>query len=171
MAISREKKSKILENIQDKVKKQKSMVFIDFTGVKVKDLSDFRKKLKAGGSELKVIKKSLLRLALDKAGIEVDVKNLKGEVAAIFGLKDEVAPAKAANDFMQENPNVKILGGILENKASNVEQMIALAKLPSRDQLLAQTVGSIGAPLSGFVNVLQGNISGLVRVLSQIKSN
>ena len=74
-----------------------------------------------------------------------------------------------AYNFSLKNENLKILGGFLENQLRNMEEIIILAKIPSKQELLAKFIGSIKAPMSGFVNVLQGNIKGLVYVLSQIK--
>jgi len=87
-----------------------------------------------------------------------------------FGYQDEVAPAKILNDFAKNNEHLKILGGILENKFIDKMSVISLAKLPSKQELLGQLVGTIAAPMSGMLNVLQGNLRGLVRVLSIINN-
>ncbi|MDO8265140.1 MAG: 50S ribosomal protein L10, partial [Candidatus Parcubacteria bacterium] len=85
---------------------------------------------------------------------------------------DEVMPAKIAYQFSQKNANLKILGGLIESQRGSLlgtEQVIELAKLSSKEELLARLVGSIAAPMSGFANVLQGNIRNLVYVLNAIK--
>lgn len=167
--LSKEQKQKILDDLKDKVAKQKIMIFADFTGLKVKDFYNFRKKIKAAGDALKVAKKTLIQLALKNAKLEMNVKDLKGEIALIFGLKDEISPAKATWQFGEINPNLKILGGIFENKFVGAEKIIELAKLPTRDELLSRLVGSVSAPVSNFFNVLQGNTKGLLRILATIK--
>ena len=169
MALTKAQKQKIFDDLKEKIEKQKSMVFVDFTGLKVKDFSNFRKKIKASGDNIKVAKKTLLGMAFKKAGLEIELKKIKGEIAAIFGLKDVFAPAKTAYQFSQENKNLKILGGFFENKFREAEMIIELAQLPSKEELLARLVGSISAPISNFVNVLQGNIKGLLYALSAIK--
>ena len=169
MALTKAQKQKIIEDLKEKIAKQRAMIFVDFTGLKVKDLSNLRKKLKAADNELKIAKKTLLLLALKEKKLEMAAEELKGEIAIVFGYKDELSPAKIVYQFSQENPNLKILGGFLENKFREAEEIIALAQLPSREELLAKLVGSISAPISNFVNVLQGNIKGLIYALSAIK--
>lgn len=169
MAITKEKKKKILEELKEKIERQKSIIFVDFSGLKIKDFSELRKKIKSQGNEIKVIKKTLINLSLKEKKLGIDVKKLKGEIALIFGFKDEILPAKTAFEFSNQNPNLKILGGILENKFVEVEKIIELAKLPTREELLAKLVGSISAPISNLVNVLGGNLKSLVFVLNQIQ--
>jgi len=169
MALTREQKQKIIEDLKEKIAKQKAMILVDFTGLKVKDLSNLRKKLKAADNELKIAKKTLLELSLKRASLEIEMKKLKGEIALVFGYKEEVSPAKIVYQFSQENPNLKILGGFLENKYREAEEIIALAKLPTREELLTKLVDSISAPISNLMNVLQGNLRDLIYILSQIK--
>jgi len=169
MAQTKEQKQKVLEDLKEKIEKQKSMVFVDFTGLKVKDFSSLRKRMKAVGNELKVAKKTLLGMTFKKAGLEVEFKKIKGEIAVIFGLKDEFSPAKLAWQFSQENQNLKILGGYFEKKIRTAEEITSLAQLPSKEELLARLIGSLSTPISNFVNVLQGNIKGLLYVLNAIK--
>jgi large subunit ribosomal protein L10 len=169
MAQTKEQKQKVIDDLKEKIEKQKSMVFVDFTGLKVKDFSILRKKMKAVGNELKVAKKTLLGVVFKKAGLEVEFKKIKGEIAVIFGLKDEFSPAKLSWQFAEANQNLKILGGYFEKKIRTAEEITALAQLPSKEELLARLVGSIKAPVSGFVGVLNGNLRNLVYILSQIK--
>jgi large subunit ribosomal protein L10 len=135
----------------------------------VKDLFDLRKKLKTTDDELKVVKKTLLDSVLKEKGFKIDIKELKGEIAVVFGFKEGLSPSKIIYQFGEENPNLKILGGFFENKFREAEKIIALAQLPSREELLAKLAGTIFAPVSSLVNVLQGNIKGLIYALSGIK--
>lgn len=169
MATSREKKKKILEELKEKIGGQKIMIFVDFTGLKASEFFELRKKLKSQGNEIKVAKKTLINLALKEKKLEVNVKELKGEIALIFGFEDEILPAKIAFEFSNQNPNFKILGGILDGKFIESEKIIELAKLPTREELLAKLVGSIFAPISNLINVLSGNLKSLVFVLTQIQ--
>jgi len=170
MPQTKQQKQEIVEDLKEKMKSQKAVVFFDFTGLKVKDFSNLRKKIKAAGDSLKVAKKTLLSLAFKKEGIDIDFKKMAGEIAIVFGYKDEIAPAKTVWQFSQENKNVKILGGFLENKFFETDRMIELAKLPGRKELLARFVGTVSAPVSNFVSVLQGNIKGLIVALNAISN-
>jgi len=83
MSITKDKKREIIKELGEKITKQKIVVFADFTGVKVKELSDLRKKIKKEEGELKVVKKTLARIAFQKSGLEIDTKKLQGEIAFI----------------------------------------------------------------------------------------
>ena len=104
-----------------------------------------------------------------EVGLEVDTKNFEGGVAAVFGFEDEVAPAQLIAAFAKKHDIVSIYGGMLEGNFIDSNKVKELAKLPSKQQLLGQLVGTINAPVSGFVNVLAGNLRGLVTVLNAIK--
>jgi len=169
MPLTKEKKQKIVEDLKEKIARQKAMIFVDFTGLKVKDLSNLRKKLKAVNSELKVAKKTLLGLVFKKAGLEIEAKKIKGEIALIFGYNDGLSLAKMIYQFAEANPNLKILGGFFEKKFREAEEIITLAQLPAREELLAKLAGTIFAPVSNLVNVLQGNVKGLIYVLIKVK--
>ena len=101
--------------------------------------------------------------------LDVDPHAFEGGVSVLFGYADEVAPARIAMETSKKYDVVKIFGGMLENEFVDMSAVINLAKLPSKQQLLAQVVGTINAPVSGFVNVLAGNIRGLVNVLNAVK--
>lgn len=165
--ITKEQKKKILKNLKEDINKQKSMVFVSVKGLKAVELLELRNKLKESDCKLTVAKKTLMNIALKD--LDIDVSELDGQVALVFGFKDEVLPAKTTYEFSKKNENLKILAGFFEDKFREMNEIIALAKIPSRKELLAKVVGSISAPISGFANVLHGNLRGLVYVLKQIK--
>lgn len=169
MAQTKEQKQKKLEQIRENIDKQKSMVFAAYQGLKAADIFNFRKILKEAGCKMVVAKKTLFNLALKEKKIDFDAKSLQGQIAVVFGLEDEVSPAKLTYKFSKEKESLKILAGYFENKIIDKENVLALAQIPSRQELLSKVVGSIASPMSGFVNVLQGNIKGLVYILSKIK--
>ncbi|MDD2753713.1 MAG: 50S ribosomal protein L10 [Candidatus Portnoybacteria bacterium] len=167
---TKQQKEELLKELTERLTKTKAAVFADYTGLSVTKLTELRRKLRSQSGELKVAKKTLIDLSFKKSGIEnVDTKNMNGQVAVAFGYQDEISPAKILNDFARQNTQLKILGGILENKFIDSLSVIGLAKLPSKQELLGRLVGTVAAPMSGMLNVLQGNLRGLVRVLSQIK--
>lgn len=170
MALTKEQKQKIIEELKENIENQKAMVFVDFSGLKTKDLFELKNKLKQSGAILKVCKKTLLCLALKTKKIAVNVKNLQGQIAVVFGFEDEMAPLKQAYQFSQTNESLKILGGFLENEFQEKDYILTLAQLPSRQELWARLVGSVSAPMANFVNVLQANIKGLILALNAIKA-
>ena len=170
MAVSKAKKQEIIKELSDKLAKQKSLVFADLSGLKVKDLSDLKKRLRENKAEFKVAKKTLIGIALKERKIDADVKTMAGEIALIFAFGDETGGAKAAYEFARDSKNLKIIGGWLEGKMMSADEIVALAKLPSRNQLYANLVGCLSSPIRGLASVMQGNLRGLVYALSQIKT-
>lgn len=172
MAKSRQRKESEVADFTEGLKGAKATVFADISALKVIDVSAFRRSAKKESVAISSAKKTLLRRALKDAGIDsVDVDALKGSVSMLFGTGDEIAPAKMIDALRKNQESVKVLGGLLEGKWMTAEQVLALAKLPSKQQLIAQVVGTIRAPLSGFVNVLAGNARSLVNVLNAIKES
>jgi len=169
MPLSKTQKQKIIEDLKDKVAKQKAMILVGISGLKVKDISELRKKLKAMDGNLKVAKKTLIERVFKEKKLEFDKKNFKEEVALVFGFKDEISPAKTVYQFAATNEKAKILGGFIENKIKSVEEIITLAQLPTREELLARLAATIKAPVNNFVYALNYNTKGLLYILSKLK--
>lgn len=170
MQHTKQQKETLVAEVTKKIKDSKALVFANYKGVTVKDITTIRQELRKSGSSWQVLKKTLLNIALKNAGVEVDARALDGQVGVAFS-HDEVAAAKVIADFKKANKEVSISieGGALGSKALSSQEVIALAKLPSQDELRAQLVGTLQAPIAGFVRVLGGNLSGLVQVLKAIE--
>lgn len=166
MAITKEKKKNIVSKIKEELEKQKIIIFVAINGIKAKDIFDLRKNLKEKDSKLTVIKKTLLKVAAKD--LPVDVKKLEGELGLIFGFGDELSAAKITKKFSSLHDNLKILGGIFNNEFIEKDKVLVFADIPSKEQLIANTLYTIKAPVSGFVNVLNANIKGLINVLKAI---
>lgn len=166
--LNKDQKKEIVKKLTEDIKDSRAVVFFDFKGFKVKDATLLRKELRKAEANFRVFKKTLLKIALQKAGIEMDAKKLDGHVAVAISKTDEVVPAKIIAAFAKKNENLKITGGLLNLKEMGIEEVVALAKLPSKEELLAKLVGTINAPVSGFVNVLAVNMRNLVQVLKVI---
>lgn len=169
MAQTKEQKKKIVKSLEEKIDKQKSIVFVGIKNLKAKEVFNLREKLKKTDCLLFVIKKTLLNIASRNKKIKIDKEKLEGQVALVFGFGDEILPAKTIHQFSLINENLKILGGFFENKFIERDEVIALAKLSSKEELYSKVVGTINAPLVNFLNILQANIRGLVYILSSIK--
>lgn len=175
MPKTREQKAGTIEQLADGLGKSKAAVFVNFDGLDANELVDFRRKLREQKLGYVVAKKTLLRIALDKANLsEISLDGFKRGVGTVIGLEDEVAPAQVVDTFAKDHEALTILGGIMNTnqagqKTLTIDNVKALAKLPSKQMLLAQVVRTINAPVSGLVNVLAGNLRGLVTALSAIK--
>ena len=157
MALTKEQKTKQIDSIKEKVSKQKSVIFVDFSKVPSKEMFSFRKTLKEAGCNLKIAKKTLVRIAFGQSNISYWNKiksSIPGQLALVFGIEDEIAPARIANTFAKTQENLKILGGIFENRFIGRERVLELANIPPRNELLGRLVGSIYSPVSSFVRVL-----------------
>ncbi len=168
--LTKNQKIELVKVLSEKIKVAKSTVFVDYKGLQVKDSTELKKSLRAAGVEYMVVRKTLLDIALKNAGIEgVSIKSMEGQIAISLSNVDEVSAAKIIDTFAKTNPNVKMLGGTLGLQVMSASEVKALAKIPSKEQLLGQLVGTLNAPISGFVNVLAGNLRGLVQVLNAVK--
>jgi large subunit ribosomal protein L10 len=162
-----QKNISLLESIKEKMSQSKSVVFADYRGLSVNQFNELRQKIKDQGGEVLVTKNTLLKLAFAKEELN---QSLNGPTAVILGYEDEIAPIKVIADFQKDNDLPTFKAGVLEDKVLSQEDLIQLAKLPGKQQLQAILVGTLAAPLSGFVNVLQGNIRKLVYTLNAIKN-
>ena len=172
MSITKEQKKEIIKDLGNRFSKSKSIVLLGFQGLTAIENIGLRRKLRSENIDCKVARKTLIKRGLKEAGFEnSESLNLDGPVAAAIGYDDEIAPAKLANEYSKENKELKLLGGFLETRYIDAVEIKSLAILPSKEQLRAQLVGTINAPVSGFVNVLAGNIRGLVNALKAIGEN
>ena len=168
--LTKNQKIELVKGLTEKIKAGKSAVFVDYKGLKVKDSTDLKKSLRAEGVEYVVVRKTLLDIALKNAGIEgMSIKGMEGQIAIAISNNDEVSAAKIIDTFAKTNESMKMLAGLLGTQVLDAAEIKALAKIPSKEQLLGQLVGTLNAPISGFVNVLAGNLRGLVQVLNAVK--
>ncbi|EUJ47094.1 MULTISPECIES: 50S ribosomal protein L10 [Listeria] len=146
--------SKILElkqgavnEITTKLKDSASTVIVDYRGLNVAEITELRKQLREAGIDFKVYKNSLMRRAAEAAGLEGLNEVLTGPSAIAFSNEDVVAPAKIINDFAKAHEALEIKAGIIEGKVSSVEDVKALASLPSREGLLSMLLSVLQAPV------------------------
>lgn len=168
MAKTRQQKEQDLAELIDRIKSAKSAVLTDYSGTTVKNIDAFRRALSKEGVQSKVYKVSLLKKAYEANNIDASSLDNKLPVILSTSVEDEVAPARIIKSISKDVSTIKILSGVLDGQFAGQEQVMALADLPSKDQLRARLVGTINAPVSGFVNVLAGNIRGLINVLNAV---
>lgn len=164
-------KQETVRTLVEKLRGVKSLVFANFEKLTTREIEMLRKDLKKEGVGYTVAKKTLLRRAFQDAGIAVDPKTLTGNFATVISVEDEVAPARIVVGFRKQHEALTVVGGVLEGRLASAAEIKALALLPSKQELRARLVGSIQAPISGFVNVLAGNLRGLVQVLNALKES
>ncbi|HPO15615.1 MAG TPA: 50S ribosomal protein L10 [Candidatus Hydrogenedentes bacterium] len=168
MPLPTQDKISAVAEFKDKLANSEVAVATTYIGINVAQVTDLRNRMRAAGIDFKVYKNTLARLALREMDVEGAADFMEGPTAWAFS-KDPVAPAKILKQYSNEVKFVSMMGGVLNGKVVNKAQLVALASLPPREQLLAQVVGTIAAPLSQFVGVLNALPRNLVNVLDQIR--
>ena len=161
-------KKETVKELSEKVKAAKSMVLADYRGLTVEQDTALRSALRKAGVEYKVVKNTLTRFAMKENGFDGLDSYLSGPTALAISDSDPVAPAKVLSEFAKKYEKLELKAGIVEGKIIDVDGIKALAELPPREVLIARVLGGFNAPISGLVNVLNGNIRGLVVALNAI---
>jgi len=169
LPITKQQKEQMLEMLKEKMGSSQLIVLADYKGVNVDAMTKLRRKMRESGSELKVAKNTITKIAARELSLEGVDPYLEGPIALAFGYEDPVAPAKIMNDFIKEQKKMEIKCGILEGKIVDAAQVKALANLPSREVLLAKVLGGMQAPMYGFAGALQGLLRNLVYVLDAVR--
>lgn len=171
MAKTKKEKEGIVLQLKEQLNQAESAVIVNYKGLTVSDIQDLREELRKNQISFSVVKNSLIKIALDEKGIDVDQEILNQPLAVAFNNKDEVTAANKINNFAKDHQALEILGGIYQEAYIGRDKVMVLANLPSREQLYQKVVGSLAAPMSGIVNVLSGNLRGLVSILSQYRAS
>lgn len=158
----------VVQEIREKIENNQIAIMTKYVGINVEAVTALRRQLREAGVDYKVYKNTLAKRALDELGLVDAADFMEGPTAWAF-CEDPVTPAKVLKDFGKQSKFVVMGGGVLEGKVVTAEQMQALADLPSRDQLLAQVVGTIAAPLRNLVGTLNAVPRNLVNVLDQVR--
>ena len=143
-------KEKAVEELAAKIKEAKIVLLTDYRGISVEDVTTLRADLRKNDSEYKVIKNNITRRALDKCGYEGLDELLVGPTAVVMNNEDYLEAAKTIYNFSKDNDFYKIKGGIIEGKIVSTEELITLAKLPSRQELLGMLAGGLLGTISKF---------------------
>ncbi len=164
----RKDKEPVVDEITQLLAGAETLFVSDYRGLTVAQLSELRAKLRERGATFHVSKNTLARIAAQRAGREKVVSLLSGPTAITFCGDDLVGAAKALAEFGRLHKELDVRGGLIQDSLIDAAGVRALATLPPREVLLAQVVGTIAAPISGLVTVLQGTLSGFVRALNQV---
>jgi large subunit ribosomal protein L10 len=167
MAKSKEVKSTMLKDISNNLKSAESVVIAEYSGLDVLGMTSLRKKSRSLGVNLRVLKNTLVKKAISGTDFEVLSNHLCGPL--IYGFSsDPVAPAKLLIDYSKENEAIVIKGGALPGALLSVEAVGSLASIPPKEELYVKLLGTMQAPISGFVRTLNEVPSSLVRTLAAV---
>lgn len=169
--MNRTEKANEISKLKQRFEKAKAMIFADYRGLTVAEVTELRQKLRAQQSTMKVVKNRLAKLAFKDLKVEGMDPHLKGPTAIASSNEDAVVPAKILVDFAKDHEKLQLRAGYMEGVVLDVKAIMALAKLPSREVLLSKMLGSLQAPATRLVNVLAAVPRGLVTALAAIRDS
>lgn len=158
MPMTLEKKKEVTEDLSRLLEEAGAVYLTDFTGLAVEDMTELRARLREEGVGYRVAKNTLMRRALEGLDYPEDLEDhLRGPTGLVLGGEDPVVPAKIVKEFAEDHddrPSVKV--GVVDRRTISAEEVERLAELPTREELLASMLGSLTAPVSGIVAILDG---------------
>ena len=166
--MNREQKAAAVAEIAESIKEAGAVFAVDYRGISVPQAAELRTRLRDVDATFRVVKNSLTERAVDEVGADTLKALLEGPTALTFVRGDAALAAKAIQTFRRETDTLEFKGGLLGDEAVDIEQLLALARLPARDVLYGQLVGVVASPISGLVRGLNALIAGLALQLGQI---
>ena len=164
-----QKKQAQVEELTEKLQSAVAGVVVDYKGISVENDTKLRRELRSAGIEYAVVKNSILRRACENSGFEALNGYLVGTTAIAISKNDPVAAAKILSKYAAGSKGAyTVKAGFVEGRVINAAEVDELAKLPSREELVAKVLGGLNAPITGFVHVLNANLRGLVVALNAI---
>jgi large subunit ribosomal protein L10 len=167
--MNRDQKSAVVDEIAGQLQEAEAIFAVDYRGITVDQIAELRTKLRTADARLRIVKNSLSERAADKAGLETLKPMLVGPTALAFVKGDAAIAAKALNDTARRLNNVlDFKGGVLNGSVLTADDVRSIARLPAREVLYAQLVGTVAAPLTGLVRGLNALVGGLAIQLQAI---
>jgi|SRR5581483_4320656 len=167
--MNKQEKDETLKELKNSLQGATSVVVTDYKGLKVSEVTELRRRLTQKQVHFRVVKNTLAKLGFQETGLKELVPHLKESTAIAYTDGDAVACAKILVDFNKSHENLKLKGGWLTGKIISKEEVKELAMLPGREVLLARVAGGVQAPIAGFVRVLAGPLTKLVRALEEVR--
>ncbi|HYV14461.1 MAG TPA: 50S ribosomal protein L10 [Conexibacter sp.] len=166
--MNRDEKAAVVDRLAGELEQSQAVFAVDYRGITVSQVADLRAQLRAADATFTVVKNSLTERAADRAGAEALKELLQGPTALTFVRGDAAAAAKALSDAQRVTEVLAFKGGLMDGKPVSADEIKAISKLPSRDVLYAQLVGTVAAPLNGLVRTLNALIAGVAIQLKAI---
>lgn len=167
--MKRAEKEQEVQGLSERFKKAELTILADYCGLTVSQMTNLRRSLREVKAEMKVVKNNLARIAVQDTVLSPLKDYFTGPIAAITSMDDPVAPSKAISKFAKDFEKLKIKVGFLSGKLLSANDIDALSKLPSREQMLASLLGSMNAPAQSLVGVFAAMPRKLVTVLAAVR--
>lgn len=162
-------KEGVVVDIKEKFQKAKSVILVDYRGLTVEQDTVLRKELRTAGVEYRVLKNSLVHRATDEIGIHELKSYLVGPTAFAFGYDDPVTPAKILAQYIKKEKKMELKAGLIGQSVFGAAGVQSLADLPPKEVLVAKLLGTLNAPITSFVSVLNGPTRALVYALDSVR--
>ena len=162
-------KKDAIADLRGLLKDCNNYVLLDYRGLKVKELTSLRQKLREHGVRFQVVKNSYLKIALKQEGKAFEDALLKGPTAIALMEEDANQAVKVLVDFPHEKATLEIKGGVIENQLFDHERLLAFSKLPGKAELIAKLLGTLNAPAQHVAGVLNASVAQLLYALKAIQ--
>jgi len=169
--MKRSEKTGIVEDLKKVFKSSGSVILIDFKNVNVPDITELRRKVRKSGSEYRVVKNTLALRAAEGTSIEAIKQHFEGPTAVAYTEDNVVGLAKVLRDFIKEHSGMSFRVGVLEGQVVSDEQVLSLADMPSREELLSKLLFLMNAPLTKLALALKSPVQKLAYLLKQLEEN
>ena len=172
MALSREKKESIVQELKEELKSSPSIVLSNYYGINVQSITELRGSLREKDIKFKIYKNTLFKIAAKEVGLEGLTSTLSGSTAVAFAREETLLPVKMLRKYSVDNKDqLKLKIALLEGKIYLEEQLDRIASLPDKDELLARILGNLQSPIYSTVYTLKSPLLALVNVLDQIQKD
>jgi large subunit ribosomal protein L10 len=165
----RKEKERVVEELRESLQGTTITILSDYRGLSVAEMTSLRNQLRQASVNYRVVKNTLIRLALKETDLEPLIDQIDGPTAVAFSRDDPISPAKVLGDFSKNQPKLEIKGGMVEGKIVDSEGVKQLAQIPSREELLGKLVSLLHVGPTRLVTVLSANLQNLLQVLNAIR--
>ena len=167
--LTRIRKEEMVKNLKEKFLNSEGIFVTSFKGFTVAESNEIRKLIREKGGEFRVVKNTLIRLASQETPLQPINEYIEGPTALVIAYKDPVEIAKVLNKFVKDHPSLKLRGFVIQGKGFEASAIEELVKLPPKEVLLAQVLGTLQAPIANFIGVLSAIIRNFLYVLKAIE--
>ena len=167
--LTRIRKEEMVKNLKEKFLNSEGIFVTSFKGFTVAESNEIRKLIRKKGGEFRVVKNTLIRLASQETPVQPINEYIEGPTALVIAYKDPVEIAKVLNKFVKDHPSLKLRGFVIQGKGFEASAIEELVKLPPKEVLLAQVLGTLQAPIANFIGVLSAIIRNFLYVLKAIE--
>lgn len=167
--LTRIKKEEMVKNLKEKFLNSEGIFVTSFKGFTVAESNEIRKLIREKGGEFRVVKNTLIRIASQETPVQPVNEYIEGPTALVIAYKDPIEIAKVLNKFVKDHPSLKIRGFVIQGKEFEASAIEELVKLPPKEVLLAQVLGTLQAPIANFIGVLSAIIRNFLYVLKAVE--